>query len=188
MLIVLVFMWTRAIIVDSDWSERTKQSYGASKVWVSFWESKSCKSSVASGEGRLTGEMKDVEPRGCLWKVRGRLGACSVTVLIRWPDVSSLFFTKLGELWEYATVACDSAKAFFFFLLHRSRKGCLTDCSACRPLAVNKHLYILSRRRPSQSREETVPLRCFLLHTHKALDCVGKSSIKMNKNACVTFT
>lgn len=79
---------------------------------------------MASGEDGLTEEMKDVKPRGCLGKIRGRLDACSVTVLIRWPDVSSLFFTKLGELWEYV-VACDSAKyiLYIFFCFTGAGRG-----------------------------------------------------------------
>lgn len=56
-----------------------------------------------------------LNPEAVYEKYGASSGACSAMVLIRWPDVSSLFFTKLRELWEYATVACDSAKAFVCF-------------------------------------------------------------------------
>ena len=36
-------------------------------------------------------------------------------VLITWPDVAPLYFTKPGVHWEYATVAGESARAFVCF-------------------------------------------------------------------------
>lgn len=36
-------------------------------------------------------------------------------LLITSPRVSPLYFTKPGVLWEYATVAGESARAFVYF-------------------------------------------------------------------------
>lgn len=49
----------------------------------------------------------------------GQSSACSDmadTLLITWPYVSLLYFTKIGVPWEYATVAGESAQAFVCFM------------------------------------------------------------------------
>lgn len=59
-----------------------------------------------------------VNPGAGLWKNTGQGSACSDMadmVLIKWPYVSPLYFTKPGVHWEYATLAGESAQAFVYF-------------------------------------------------------------------------
>lgn len=74
---------------------------------------------VAPGEVKLTRGMKHGKHRGWFMeKNAGQGNACSDMadmVLITWPYVSPLYFTKPGLHWEYATVAGESARAFVCF-------------------------------------------------------------------------
>lgn len=80
-------------------------------VQIIYEHSYYCDAPVTWGMGR-------VKPGAGSWKHAGQGSACSDMadmVLITWPYVSPLYFTKPGVHWEYATVAGEPVQAFVCF-------------------------------------------------------------------------
>lgn len=75
---------------------------------------------VAPGKDEFTTGTKHGKTHGLVYdkNLQEQGHACSDMadmVLIKWPYVSPLYFTKPGVHWEYATVAGESAQAFVYF-------------------------------------------------------------------------
>lgn len=85
------------------------------------------------------------------------------TLLITWPYVSLLYFTKIGVPWEYATVAGESAQAFACFM-EAERRAWRTAQHADHRLWM--HLFILSMRRPDPRRRPSPSKRYMMCMFH----------------------
>lgn len=157
--IIYLYKWTQIIITNPIKSETNKWSYGGAILCISFQE--------YNNLWACSSQWKEVQGLVSKKKIKmGQSSACSDmadTLLITWPYVSPLYFTKLGVHWEYATVAGESAQAFVCFM-EAERRSWRTAQHADHRLWM--HLFILSMRRPDPRRRPSPSKRYMVCMFH----------------------